>query len=120
TSLSKTYKYEPIPKSLPKDYHTNILGIEAPMWTEWVKNVKELDWQTFPRLIAIAESNWTPREQKNFKSFKNRLESILKRLDVIGVYYAHKREYQPSIIKKLFGFFTIFREPKRRSLHKKF
>ena len=120
TSLSKTYRYEPIPKSLSKDYHINILGIEAPMWTEWVRNVKELDWQTFPRLIAIAESNWTPREQKNFKSFKNRLESILKRLDVIGVYYAHKKEYQPSIIKRIFGFFTIFREPKRSSLHKKF
>ena len=119
TSLSKTYKYEPIPKGLSKDYHSNILGIEAPMWTEWVRNEKELDWQTFPRLIAIAESNWTPKEQKNFKSFKNRLEPILKRLDVIGVYYAHKKEYQPSIIKRIFGFFTIFREPKRSSLYKK-
>ncbi|NHJ20773.1 MAG: beta-N-acetylglucosaminidase [Candidatus Lokiarchaeota archaeon] len=117
TSLSKTYWYEPIPKSLLKNYHINILGIEAPMWTEWVRNVKELDWQTFPRLIVFAESNWTPREQKNFKSFKNRLESILKRLDIIGVQYAHKKEYQPSIVKRIFGFFTIFREPKRSSLH---
>ncbi|MFX0075877.1 MAG: beta-N-acetylhexosaminidase [Candidatus Hermodarchaeota archaeon] len=119
TSLSKAYKYEPIPKQLSKKYHSKILGIEAPLWTEWVRNVRELDWQTFPRLLAIAESNWTPKEQKNFKSFRNRLEPILRRLDIIGVHYARKQEYQPPFIKRLFGFFTIFREPKRESLHNK-
>ncbi|NVM17442.1 MAG: beta-N-acetylhexosaminidase [Candidatus Lokiarchaeota archaeon] len=116
TSLSKVYNYKPVPKKLHKDYHDNILGIEAPLWTEWVRNVRELDWQTFPRLIAIAESNWTPKEQKNFESFRTRLEYILKRLDILGVYYAQKQEYQPAFIKRIFGFLTIFKEPKRTSL----
>jgi len=118
-SLSKAYGYEPIPKKLEKEYHDNILGIEAPLWTEWVRNVKELDWQTFPRLIAIAETNWTPKEQKSLKSFINRLEYVLKRLDILGVHYAKKEEYQPNFFKRLFGFFTIFKEPKRSSLHQK-
>jgi len=119
TALSKMYRYEPIPKKLHKDHHKNILGIEAPLWTEWVRDVRELDWQTFPRLIAIAESNWTPKEQKNFKSFRKRLEYVLKRLGIFGVQYAQEMEYQPAFIKRIFGFLTIFREPKRSSLHLK-
>jgi len=62
TSLRKAYRYEPIPRKLNKQYHSNVLGIEAPLWTEWVRNIRELDWQTFPRLIAIAETGWTPKE----------------------------------------------------------
>lgn len=117
TSLSKAYRYEPIPKRLMKEYHCNILGIEAPMWTEWVRNVNELDWQTFPRLIAFAETGWTLKEQKNFKNFKKRLGIILKRLDMLGVSYAQKDEYEPHLIKKIFRFFTMLKEPKRRSLY---
>ena len=117
TSLSKAYNYEPVPKKLHKDYQNNVLGIETPLWTEWVRNVRELDWQTFPRLIAIAESNWTPKEQKNFKSFRTRLEYHLNRLDIMGVHHAQKEEYQPAFIKRLFGLLTIFKEPKRDSLH---
>jgi len=117
TSLRKAYYYEPIPKKLPDDYHKNVLGIEAPMWTEWVRNVRELDWQTFPRLIAIAESNWTPKEQKDLNSFRIRLDYLLKRLDILGVHYAQKQEYQQNFINKLFGFLTLFKEPKRSSLY---
>ena len=116
TSLGRAYRYEPIPKNLKVDYYNNILGIEAPMWTEWVRNINELDWQSFPRLLAYAETGWTPREQKKFNSFKSRLENILIRLDLLGVSYAKKDEYQPNFLKRLFGFFTIFREPKRISL----
>jgi len=116
TSLSNAYRYEPVPKNLQKEYHNNVLGIEATMWTEWVRNIRELDWQTFPRLIAFAETGWTPNEQKNFKFFKFRLENLLNRLDLLGVHYAKKEEYQPKLLRRIFGFFTIFREPKRSSL----
>ncbi len=117
TSLRKVYRYEPIPKKLNTQYHCNVLGLESPLWTEWVRNIGEMDWQTFPRLIAIAENGWTPSGQKNFKSFKLRLENLIKRLDLFGVSYARKQEYQPNFIKRLFGFFTIFKEPKRSSLY---
>ncbi|MHA1472267.1 MAG: beta-N-acetylhexosaminidase [Promethearchaeota archaeon] len=117
TSLKKAYRYEPIPKKLNTDYYDNVLGIEAPMWTEWVRNINELEWQTFPRLLAYAETGWIPREQKNFNSFKNRLENVLCRLDLLGVSYAKKEEYQPNFLSRFFGFFTILREPKRSSLN---
>ena len=116
TSLGKAYQYEPVPKKLQKEYHNNVLGIEATMWTEWVRNIRELDWQTFPRLIAFAETGWIPKEQRSFKSFQTRLEYLHTRLDMLGVYHAQKQEYQPNFFKRLIGFFTIFKEPKRSSL----
>ncbi|HUW89773.1 MAG TPA: beta-N-acetylhexosaminidase [Candidatus Nanopelagicaceae bacterium] len=118
TSLGKAYRYEPIPKKLQKEHHNNVLGIEATMWTEWVRNIRELDWQTFPRLIAFAETGWTPIEQKNFKSFKFRLENLLNRLNLLGVNYAKKEEYQSNFLGRALGFSTLLREPKRRSLYK--
>ena len=65
--LERTYNYEPIPNELESKFHKRILGIEACLWTEFVKNKKTLEWQAFPRLIAIAETGWIPKNKKNFK-----------------------------------------------------
>ncbi len=80
TPLSRTYEYDPIPDELEEKYHNNILGIETCLWTEFVPNLKRLEKQAFPRLIAIAETGWTPKEKKNFQLFLTRLDSYLKRL----------------------------------------
>ena len=91
--LEKTYNYEPIPNQLESKFHKRILGIEACLWTEYVKNKKKLEWQTFPRLIAVAETGWSLKNKKNFKSFQKRLEKFNKWLDLLKVNYAKKEEY---------------------------
>ncbi len=93
TSLRKSYEYEPIPNELEKRYHDRIKGIEACLWTEFISDLKNLELLTFPRLIAIAETGWALIDKKNFKSFLNRLEIYLKRLDFHGIAYAHENEY---------------------------
>ncbi|MFX0141087.1 MAG: beta-N-acetylhexosaminidase [Candidatus Hodarchaeota archaeon] len=91
-SLSKCYGYDPILRKLEEQFHQNILGIEAPMWTEWPQNTQQLYEFIYPRLIAVAETCWTPKENKDFESFKNRLISFLKRLDIRGINYAKLEE----------------------------
>ncbi len=95
TSLKKSYRYDPIRKTLEEELHENVLGIEGPLWTEWVPNVERLDWQTFPRLIAIAETGWTPKNSKDYQFFRTRLDSFLTRLDILGVNYAKLEEVDP-------------------------
>ena len=85
--LSKTYQYDPIPKDLEEKYHKYILGLEACLWAEFIPNNKRLEWQAFPRLIAVAETGWTPKKKKDFKSFKKRIDSYLKRLELCGINY---------------------------------
>ncbi len=91
-SLKKAYRFEPIFSKLGEKHHSHIIGIEAPLWTERIPNEERLDWQAFPRLIAYAEIGWTPKDKKDYKSFRNRLEAFLKRLDILGINYATMKE----------------------------
>lgn len=90
--LKKAYAYEPVPAGLPE---ANVLGVESPLWTEWVADRSRLDWQTFPRLLAGAETAWTRRDRKDYRRFESRLVEHLPRLDALGVRYAPRAEWNP-------------------------
>ncbi|MFW9851947.1 MAG: beta-N-acetylhexosaminidase [Candidatus Thorarchaeota archaeon] len=94
--LQKTYSFEPIPKKLNDKYHKKILGVEAPLWCEWVPDRERLEWQIFPRLVAVAEIGWTLRENKNYKSFIKRLKYFNEKLDALGVNYAPLKDVSPT------------------------
>ena len=67
----------------------NILGVEAPLWSETITNMDELEYMAFPRLIAIAEVAWTPASSRSWDEFKLRLGKHGPRLKALGVdYYA--------------------------------
>jgi len=89
----KTYLYDPLPEEDGNTYKKQILGIEACLWTEFVTNNDTLEWQAFPRLIAIAETGWTPKSRRNFDSFLKRLDSFLPLLKTLDVNYPEKEEF---------------------------
>jgi hexosaminidase len=105
--LSRAYRYEPVPEELDENEAGNILGLEFPLWSEWVPNRARLEYQTYPRITALAETAWTPKEEKDFKDFIRRLIRFLSRLDLLGIRYASMEDAEPSKIKQLFGFFTL-------------
>jgi hexosaminidase len=105
--LSRAYHFEPVPAELDENDSGRILGLEFPLWSEWVPNRARLDYQTYPRLTAMAETGWTPKDRKNFKDFRCRLENLLCRLDRFGVRYAPLKEAEPPEIRQWFGIFTI-------------
>ena len=94
TPIEQSYEYDPIPDDLPTEYHGHILGIEACLWTEYIKNTEVLEYQAFPRLIAIAETGWTLKRNKNLDSFLERLNLILKMLDGFKINYAKDEDYE--------------------------
>ena len=63
----------------------NILGIEAPLWTETVENVEDMDFMLFPRLLGYAEIAWSPAETIKWNNYKLRLAKHGKRLDELDV-----------------------------------
>ncbi len=111
TPLRKVYHFDPIPSNLSKEFHNNVLGIEAPLWTEWVPNLDRFDWQVFPRLTAIAETAWTFPSNKNYQDFRQRLTYFLKRLDKMEVKYAKESIVDPSWLKRIFTPVLMFRDP---------
>jgi hexosaminidase len=111
TPLKKCYNYEPIPKELEEEYHNNVLGIEAPLWTEWVPTKERLGWQVFPRLFAVAETGWTPKHQKNYSDFKQRLKKLIPILSKFNLISADLSEVDPSAIYRLFHLISIIKWP---------
>lgn len=87
-SLRRAYRFEPLFRDLEPAEATHLLGLEAPLWTEWVRDRDRLDFQTYPRLTTFAETGWTAKDRKDFKDFSRRLGVFLKRLDQFEVRYA--------------------------------
>jgi hexosaminidase len=107
TSLKDAYEFEPAFSELTEKESTHILGVEPPLWTEWIPNKARMDFQTYPRLTAFAETAWSAKEGKSYKRFRTRLKEFLKRLDALNVAYAGSRDVNPSILARLFKMFTI-------------
>ncbi|CAH0999321.1 Beta-N-acetylhexosaminidase [Neolewinella maritima] len=63
----------------------DILGIEAPLWSETVRTLEDIDYLTFPRLLALAEVGWTPQDRREWEDFKRRLRAQVEWLEAQGV-----------------------------------
>jgi hexosaminidase len=79
TPLEKTYGYEPIPKELPADKAKFILGAQGNVWTEYMNNPRKVEYMIFPRVSALSEALWTPKQKRDFKDFEQRLPVQFKR-----------------------------------------
>lgn len=86
--LTKIYnKFEPIPPKLAPEFHPHVLGGQGNLWTEYVPNLQQVEYMMFPRLGALAEINWSPKDSRDWESFQARTAVNEKRLDAMGVNY---------------------------------
>jgi hexosaminidase len=87
TPLEKVYAFEPIPPDLPPELARHVLGGQGNVWTEYMPDTKHVEYMAFPRLCALSEVLWSPRESRSLSDFLDRLRQHLKRLDRLGVNY---------------------------------
>jgi hexosaminidase len=95
--LQKSYSFEPVPDGVDAKY---ILGGQGNLWTEQVPTLRHAQYMTFPRAWALAEVYWSPKENKNWESFINRVENQFDRSDVAEIRYS-KAIYDPNITTNL-------------------
>ena len=79
--LSKVYEFEPVPDKIDSDKRHLILGGQANLWTEYIPTAKQAEYMLLPRVCALAEAVWSPKNKKDYAGFINRLGDHLKRLD---------------------------------------
>ncbi len=65
----------------------DIVGVEAPLWSETVENLQDIEYLVFPRITAIAEVAWTPAAARNLDNYKSRLAQQEGRLKYLNVNY---------------------------------
>lgn len=83
--LKKLYQYDPVPSQLNALQAQHIKGVQANVWTEYMKDPDHAEYMMFPRMLALAETAWSPKHHRDFKHFLSRVRShgdLLKRLNV--------------------------------------
>ena len=88
TPLSKVYEFDPVVETMTPEQAKHVLGGQANLWAEHLPNNKESEYMIFPRLGALAEVLWSPKEKRNWNDFTTRLPSLLERYDYLGINYA--------------------------------
>lgn len=92
----RVYSLEPVPQGTPREREKQVLGCQANIWTEYIPNLPKWEYHVFPRALALAEVAWTPRELKNEKDFKKRLDRELPFLDGRRVNYKRPDNGAPA------------------------
>ncbi|MEO6838976.1 MAG: glycoside hydrolase family 20 protein, partial [Ginsengibacter sp.] len=77
-TLKMVYDYNPIPKELDSTDAKYVLGAQANVWAEFIPTVSQLEYMVLPRMLALSEAVWTPKENKNYVDFYHRLQNQFK------------------------------------------
>jgi hexosaminidase len=89
--LEKVYSYEPVPADLEPQFQSHVLGAQGQLWSEHLQSWPKTEFRAWPRLSALAEVVWSPREKRDYADFKMRLPALLARFDQLGVNYRRPR-----------------------------
>lgn len=90
---------------------SNIIGMEAPIWTEFIDNPDRLEYMCLPRWFAFSESAWSARRNKDYRQFKNAAEKLSQKLRESGYNCAPAKDLDMPVPKRLYDtakFFAAF------------
>lgn len=88
TPLQKVYGYEPLAGNMDSLSTKYLAGVEGQAWSEYFTNEAKAMYMVFPRALALAELAWTPKTQRNYDDFLQRLRSQRSLMQQAGLNYA--------------------------------
>ncbi len=83
-TLEEAYGWDPA-AIFPDRAKDTILGVEAPLWTETIRTMGDIEYMAFPRIVAIAEIGWMQQDARQFDEFASRLATFDVYLDSLGI-----------------------------------
>lgn len=72
---------------LPGVPEESILGVEAPLWTETIQTLADIEYMIFPRLVGLAEIGWSPENRRSWAAYRLRLAEHAPRFQAFGIHY---------------------------------
>jgi hexosaminidase len=88
-----SYMWDPATR-VPGIDASQIHGVEAPLWTETILTMDDIEYMIFPRLPGIAEIGWTASANRNWEEYKTRIGKQGKRWKEMDINY-----YQSPLIQ---------------------
>lgn len=86
--VERVYEFEPIPSDLTEEEAKHILGAQANLWVEYIKDMNIVFYRILPRMDALTEVQWVSPEQKDYDSFLKRAYKMVEFYDLKGWNYA--------------------------------
>ena len=83
-SLEKAYNWDPA-NLVGGITEKDILGVEAPLWSEKLNTMDDLEYLAFPRILGYAEIGWSQQASRDWNGYKKRLAAQGPRLQALGV-----------------------------------
>lgn len=63
----------------------DVLGVEACLWSETLRTIKDIEYMTFPRLPGVAEIGWSAARGRSWNSYRLRLAAQAPRWRVMSL-----------------------------------
>ena len=84
--LDTAYNWDPANYIAGVGEH-NIVGLEAPLWAETIRNITAAHYLAMPRIPAYAEIGWTPQSARRWEDFRERIATHAPRWRLLGINY---------------------------------
>lgn len=86
--VDSSYSWDPATR-IEGINRNQILGVEAPLWTETITTMDDIEYMAFPRIAGVAEIGWSVPELRKWDEYKIRLGKQSTRWTIMGIdYYA--------------------------------
>jgi hexosaminidase len=85
--LEKVYSFNPLPPTLNAEGAKHILGAQANLWTEYITDGEKAEYMLFPRICAMAEILWTPKNLQDYPFFQYRMKKYCMRLEKYEIHF---------------------------------
>ena len=82
------YSYEPYTDDMDSESRNRILGVQANLWTEYIKTPEHLEYMILPRLAALSEVQWCEPESKDWDRFLDSMDELCGAYERMGYRYA--------------------------------
>lgn len=83
----RVFSYSPFADIPDKADQQRVLGIQANFWSHIDRTQSRIDYQLYPRTLALAERAWSAAENTDFEAFKVRKSAHLSWLNYMEVIY---------------------------------
>ena len=90
-SVERAYRWDPL-LEVNGLVESAIVGVEAPLWSETLRTMQDVEFMAFPRLAGIAEIGWSVAKGRNWDEYRLRLAAQGPHWEAQGVNFYHAPE----------------------------
>ena len=91
--MEQVYRYDPYNMLTPPQ-REKVIGVQANIWAEYIKDFSRVQTALLPRLAALAEIAWAQDRREDFKTFAEKAKAVLP-----GLYQSYGYKYSPHFFE---------------------